>query len=69
MRCGYYGKQGHIAQFERDLDSLGLHEKILSPPMNPLQVEHGKGREQSLLETKILLKPMLWQPVVMKHQA
>src|SRR5690606_15186480 len=23
--CGYYGKQGHIAQFERDLDSRKLY--------------------------------------------
>ena len=23
--CGYYGKQGYIAQFERDLDSRGLY--------------------------------------------
>ena len=26
--CGYYGKQGHIAQFERDLDKLGLYENF-----------------------------------------
>ena len=26
--CGYYGKQGHIAQFERDLDSRGLYEQF-----------------------------------------
>src|SRR5690606_8396473 len=24
--CGYYGKQGYIAQFERDLDSRGLYQ-------------------------------------------
>ncbi len=24
--CGYYGKQGYIARFERDLDSRGLYE-------------------------------------------
>jgi hypothetical protein len=28
--CGYYGKQGHIAQFERDLDSRKLYEKFKS---------------------------------------
>ena len=28
--CGYYGKQGHIAQFERDLDSRGLYETFKS---------------------------------------
>lgn len=26
--CGYYGKQGHIAQFERDLDGRGLYDKF-----------------------------------------
>ena len=26
--CGYYGKQGHIAQFERDLDGRGLYEQF-----------------------------------------
>ena len=26
--CGYYGKQGHIPQFERDLDSRGLYENF-----------------------------------------
>ena len=24
--CGYYGKQGYVAQFERDLDNRGLYE-------------------------------------------
>lgn len=28
--CGYYGKQGHIAQFERDLDSRGHYEQFKS---------------------------------------
>jgi hypothetical protein len=26
--CGYYGKQGHIAQFERDLDARGLYDEF-----------------------------------------
>ncbi len=50
--CGYFGKQGHIAQFERDLDSRGLYE----PFKSAYETEAGKtwetGREQALLEGK-----------------
>ena len=49
---GYYGKQGHIAQFERDLDARGLYanfkqayEKISDKPWE-------KGREEAILEGK-----------------
>lgn len=49
---GYYGKQGHIAQFERDLDARGLYanfkqayEKISGKPWE-------KGREEAILEGK-----------------
>lgn len=49
--CGYYGKQGHIAQFERDLDRRGLYEKF----KNVYQKEAGcswvEGREQAILES------------------
>jgi hypothetical protein len=48
--CGYYGKQGHIAQFERDLDSRGLLGKFQAA----YQASSGRpwqtGREQALLE-------------------
>lgn len=47
--CGYYGKQGYVAKFERDLDQRGLYaafkerfEKISGKPWE-------KGREQELL--------------------
>ena len=54
--CGYYGKQGHIAQFERDLDSRGL----LAPFKTAYQVISGKdwqkGREQALLESQSIAK-------------
>ncbi len=50
--CGYYGKQGHIAQFERDLDGRGLYagfkqayERIAGRPWEA-------GREQALLESR-----------------
>ncbi|WP_240230050.1 BREX system P-loop protein BrxC [Devosia lacusdianchii] len=48
--CGYYGKQPHIAQFERDLDSRGklsdfrdAYARIAGRPWE-------RGREQALLE-------------------
>jgi len=48
--CGYYGKQPHIAQFERDLDSRGIlgefrdaYQRITNKPWE-------RGREQALLE-------------------
>src|SRR5690606_18833304 len=48
--CGYYGKQPHIAQFERDLDERGL----LSAFREAFEAVSGKpwerGREQALLE-------------------
>lgn len=54
--CGYYGKQGHIAQFERDLDSRGTYtafkesyERIAGKPW-------GRGREQALLEKANIAK-------------
>ena len=49
--CGYYGKQPHIAQFERQLDERGQFDafkaefqKISGKPWEP------RGREEALLE-------------------
>ncbi|MDQ0291496.1 hypothetical protein J3R75_003603 [Oligosphaera ethanolica] len=50
--CGYYGKQGHIAQFERDLDSRGLYEQFKSAYESSAGRLWQKGREQALLEAK-----------------
>lgn len=50
--CGYYGKQGHIAQFERDLDSRGLYEQFKSAYETTAGRTWQKGREQALLEAK-----------------
>ncbi|HHG8509184.1 TPA: BREX system P-loop protein BrxC, partial [Legionella pneumophila] len=50
--CGYYGKQGHIAQFERDLDSRGCYEKFKSAYASTAGKPWQKGREQALLESK-----------------
>nr|MBF0223738.1 BREX system P-loop protein BrxC [Desulfobulbaceae bacterium] len=50
--CGYYGKQGHIAQFERDLDSRGLYEQFKTAYESLSKQTWQKGREQALLESK-----------------
>lgn len=54
--CGYYGKQGHIANFERDLDSRDLY----APFQEAYEALSGrtwlKGREQALLESKNIAK-------------
>jgi hypothetical protein len=49
--CGYFGKQGYIAQFERDLDRT----RAASAPFKDAYQRHAnkpwdKGREQALLE-------------------
>lgn len=50
--CGYYGNQGHIAQFERDLDRRGQYEAF----KQAFETVAGKawhiGREQALLENR-----------------
>jgi energy-coupling factor transporter ATP-binding protein EcfA2 len=54
--CGYYGKQGHIAQFERDLDSRGVYKEFKSVYESTAGRIWQKGREQALLETKNIAK-------------
>lgn len=54
--CGYYGKQGHIAQFERDLDSRGLYEQFKSAYESTAGRTWQKGREQALLEANNIAK-------------
>ena len=49
---GYYGKQGHIAQFERDLDERGTYEKFKSAYEEVAGKPWSRGREQALLEAK-----------------
>lgn len=53
---GYYGKQGHIAQFERDLDSRGLYEPFKTAYQTLTGRSWHKGREQALLESKNIAK-------------
>ena len=54
--CGYYGKQGHIAQFERDLDSRGLYTQFKTNYESTAGRTWEKGREQGLLETGNIAK-------------
>ncbi len=48
--CGYYGKQPHIAQFERDLDSRGMLGKFRTAYEAVAGKAWERGREQALLE-------------------
>ncbi|WP_430228629.1 BREX system P-loop protein BrxC [Nitrosomonas communis] len=50
--CGYYGKHGHIAQFERDLDSRGLYGQFKTAYECLAGRSWQKGREQALLESQ-----------------
>lgn len=54
--CGYYGKQGHIAQFERDLDSRNAYGKFKDAYEKLAGKAWTKGREQALLESKNIAK-------------
>ena len=49
---GYYGKLGHIAQFERDLDSRGLYDQFKTAYKTTSGLDWKKGREQSLIEAQ-----------------
>jgi hypothetical protein len=48
---GYYGKQGHIAKFERDLDSRKLFDKFKAAYNEISGQTWESGREQALLES------------------
>ena len=54
--CGYYGKQGHIAQFERDMDSRGLYTEFKTAYQVISGKDWHKGREQALLESQSIAK-------------
>lgn len=49
--CGYYGKQGHIAQFERELDSRSIFSAFKQAYKEVSGKEWTTGREQALLES------------------
>ena len=47
---GYYGNQGHIARFERDLDSRGQYQEFKDAFARIAGIPWSQGREQSALE-------------------
>ena len=48
--CGYYGKQGYVAQLERDLDNRGLYEDFKKAYEKLAGKKWEKGREEIILE-------------------
>src|SRR6056297_4179793 len=48
--CGFYGKQPHIAQFERDLHGRGLLDAFRDAFQTASDKSWERGREQALLE-------------------
>lgn len=54
--CGYYGKQGYIAQFERDLDSRELYEEFKTAYQAVAGRDWHQGREQAVLESQNIAK-------------
>lgn len=47
---GYYGNQGHVARFERDLDSRGQYDEFKKAFERIAGIPWTQGREQSALE-------------------
>lgn len=47
---GYYGNQGHVARFERDLDTRGQYEAFREAFERIAKIPWSQGREQSALE-------------------
>ena len=47
---GYYGNQGHVARFERDLDTRGQYEAFKEAFEGIAKIPWSRGREQSALE-------------------
>ena len=54
--CGYFGKQGYIAQFERDLDSRGQYQGFKQAYLQLAGKSWERGREQALLESSNIAK-------------
>lgn len=47
---GYYGNQGHVARFERDLDNRGQYAAFQAAFERTASIPWAQGREQSALE-------------------
>lgn len=54
--CGYYGKQGHVAQFERDLDNRNQYKPFKDAFRTHSGKEWETGREQAILESSNIAK-------------
>ena len=54
--CGYYGKQAHIAQFERDLNNRGNYDAFKEAYLKIAGKPWERGREQALLEATNVAK-------------
>jgi hypothetical protein len=50
--CGYYGKQGYIAQLERDLDNRGLYQDFMAAYQQISGRGWSDGREHAILESR-----------------
>ncbi len=48
--CGYYGNQGHVAQFERRLDKRGQYQAFQDAYQRIAGKEWVQGREEGVLE-------------------
>lgn len=54
--CGYFGKQGYIAQFERDMDSRDQFQRFKDAYQRTAKKTWERGREQALLEAGNIAK-------------
>ena len=54
--CGYFGKQGYIAQFERDLDGRDQLQRFKDAYQRHANKSWERGREQALLEAGNIAK-------------
>lgn len=54
--CGYFGKQPHIAQFERDLDKRGLYDQFKEKYKSISNLDWEKGREETMFESDNIAK-------------
>ena len=56
LSCGYYGKQGYIASFERDLDKRNLLQKFKEEFLKVSGTTWEKGREEAVFESENISK-------------
>ena len=54
--CGYYGKQGYIAQFERDMNNRGVFDSFKSKYQYIAGKPWEKGREEAIIENANISK-------------